>query len=94
VSFDAERRAEVGRRLAVALRRSMQTPCHTTCPVTLRVAGDLCAALEIRGGWYWIAFDPLGVGNFGLFAPTSYCGGLLLGNLITSLGKMPLLGEW
>jgi uncharacterized protein (DUF885 family) len=28
--------------------------------------------------WYWTVSDPLGVGFFGMFLPTAYCGGFLL----------------
>lgn len=28
--------------------------------------------------WYWAVIDPLGVGFFGLFLPTAYCGGFML----------------
>lgn len=27
--------------------------------------------------WYWLVFDPMGVGFYTLFAPTAYCGGFL-----------------
>jgi uncharacterized protein (DUF885 family) len=29
--------------------------------------------------WYWVVADPIGIGLFGLFLPTAYCGGWLLG---------------
>ncbi len=28
--------------------------------------------------WYWTVSDPIGVGFFGMFLPTAYCGGFLL----------------
>lgn len=36
---------------------------------------------------YWLAFDPLGIGFFALFAPTAYGGGFLLGHVSGMLGK-------
>lgn len=36
---------------------------------------------------YWLAFDPLGIGFFALFAPTAYGGGFLLGHLSGMLAK-------
>lgn len=32
--------------------------------------------------WYWLVFDPMGVGFFAMFAPTAYGGGFLLNNLV------------
>jgi uncharacterized protein (DUF885 family) len=38
--------------------------------------------LRVRAGdWYWLVFDPLGVGFYSMFAPTAYGGGWLLSKL-------------
>lgn len=34
--------------------------------------------MKREGDYYWLVFDPMGVGFFALFAPTSYAGGFLL----------------
>jgi uncharacterized protein (DUF885 family) len=37
--------------------------------------------------WYWVAFDPTGVGFYALFAPTSYAAGFLFGQINTVFRK-------
>ncbi|MBW2368557.1 MAG: DUF885 domain-containing protein [Deltaproteobacteria bacterium] len=35
--------------------------------------------------WYWLVFDPAGVGFYGLFAGTAYCGGFMFNSLAADL---------
>jgi uncharacterized protein (DUF885 family) len=47
-------------------------------------------AMELRrnaGAWYPTVFDPTGIGFFGLFAPSAYCGGFVLQMFIDSLSR-------
>ncbi|MGM9482005.1 DUF885 domain-containing protein [Roseateles sp. NT4] len=47
-------------------------------------------AMEVRrhaGAWYPTVFDPSGVGFFGLFAPSAYCGGFALQFLFDGLSR-------
>jgi uncharacterized protein (DUF885 family) len=54
---------------------------------TLAVARSTVARMATEADHYWLAIDPLGVGFFGLFAPTAYCGGFLLNHINTTLAK-------
>ena len=49
--------------------------------LTVEVARDQMAAQAKAGDWYWLVFDPLGVGFFSMYAPTAYCSGMLLDKL-------------
>ena len=49
--------------------------------ITLAVARQVMQRRAREHDWYWLAFDPLGVGFFALFAPTAYGGGWLLNYL-------------
>jgi len=51
------------------------------------VARSLAQRMSKEAERYWLAFDPLGVGFFALFAPTAYGGGFLLGNVAGMLAK-------
>jgi uncharacterized protein (DUF885 family) len=47
-------------------------------------------AMEVRrnaGTWYPTVFDPTGIGFYGLFAPSAYCGGFVLQMFIDSLTR-------
>ena len=43
--------------------------------------------LASEAGWYWHVHDPLGLGFFGMFGPTAYCGGWYLGTLAKLLAQ-------
>jgi uncharacterized protein (DUF885 family) len=79
ISFaEAQRRSEVGR----SLLRRMEVLDPSTLPhdlaLTLRLVRFRAHTWSREAEWYWTVVDPLGVGFFGLFLPTSYCGGWLL----------------
>lgn len=40
--------------------------------------------------WYWTVIDPAGVGFYGLFLPSAYCGGHLLNMVFDSMQRNPL----
>lgn len=62
-----------------SLSRDMETNHEVARALANRMSGE--------GERYWLAFDPLGVGFFALFAPTAYGGGFLLGNVAGMLAK-------
>ena len=48
---------------------------------------------EIRsraGDWYWTVIDPAGVGFYGQFLPSAYCGGFVLNMVFETLARAPL----
>lgn len=47
-------------------------------PYTVEVARQIAERWTREEDWYWLLFDPLGVGFYAMFAPTAYCGGFLL----------------
>ncbi|MGH6613364.1 DUF885 domain-containing protein [Sphingomonas sp.] len=56
---------------------------------TLAVARVVATRLAREGEWYWLVFDPLGVGFFAMFAPTAYCAGFLLNSIHAILAAHP-----
>jgi uncharacterized protein (DUF885 family) len=91
VSFEAvQRRAMLGRRLVTEIAKLDLRPLPHDLAVTVRLAGVYAARWSREDDWYWLVFDPAGVGFFGLFAPTPYCGGGKLSNVLVSLQKMAL----
>lgn len=54
---------------------------------TLAVARQVMERRAREHEWYWLVFDPLGVGFFAMFAPTAYGGGWLLNYIGGMLGR-------
>ena len=55
--------------------------------LTHSVAHKTAQRMACEADRYWLAFDPLGIGFFAVFAPTAYGGGFLLGHLSGMLAK-------
>jgi len=55
--------------------------------VPLRQARYAMGVREHAGDWYPVVFDPSGVGFYGLFAPSAYCGGFVLQFFMDSLTR-------
>jgi uncharacterized protein (DUF885 family) len=55
--------------------------------LTYSVARMTAARMASEADRYWLAFDPLGIGFFALFAPTAYGGGFLLGHVVGMLSN-------
>jgi uncharacterized protein (DUF885 family) len=49
--------------------------------LTVESARNLLSARVHAADWYWLVFDPLGVGFYSMYAPTAYSGGWLLSTL-------------
>lgn len=58
--------------------------------LTVRVALTRATAWAREADWYWVVIDPLGIGFYGMFTPTAYCGGFLLGRLLKGFAALPL----
>lgn len=55
--------------------------------LTLSVAEATAARMAKEAERYWLVFDPLGTGFVGMFAPTAYCGGLIMKNVNAVLAR-------
>lgn len=89
LSFDAAaRRAALG----AALRRRCDAVEMDRLPPDVRLALECtrfrAASWAREADWYWLVFDPTGVGFYGLFAETAYCGGFLLNAIHSLLGSL------
>lgn len=80
VSFsEAERHTELGRSLLQRLDALDMAVLPHDLALALRLVRFRALAWSREAEWYWIVADPIGIGLFGLFLPTAYCGGWLLG---------------
>jgi uncharacterized protein (DUF885 family) len=80
---EMERRSKVGRSLFNRVESlDLDTLPHDLA-LTLRVVRFRARSWSRAADWYWNVVDPLGIGTFGMFLPTAYCGGFLL-NLVSS----------
>jgi len=59
--------------------------------LTLRLVRFRALTWSKEADWYWTVVDPLGVGFFGMFLPTAYCGGLLLNTVNALLASFRFL---
>ena len=87
---DAERRAELGRKLLERAEPIDLKALPHELELTVRVAIDRAQAWKRQADWYWLVFDPLGLGFYALFAPTAYGGGFLLSGLVKEFVALPL----
>lgn len=87
---EAARRAALGKDLlARAAGIDLDALPHELA-LTVRVAIGRAESWAREEDWYWLVFDPLGVGFYAMFAPTAYGGGFMLGGLIKSFAALPL----
>jgi len=82
---ESQRRSKVGAALLERIAELKGAPLTHDAALTLRVAEFRARTWAREADWYWIAVDPLGVGFFGMFLPTAYCGGSMLNYIHTLL---------
>lgn len=82
---EAQRRAELGAVLLARCAALADAPLDDELRLTLDVARFKASAWACEGDWYWLVFDPMGVGFYALFAPTAYAGGFLLNEVHAAL---------
>ncbi len=75
---ESQRRSSVGATLLERISHLKGAPLSHDADILLRVAEFRARMWAQEADRYWIAVDPLGVGFFGMFLPTAYCGGFLL----------------
>lgn len=61
--------------------------------LSLSAARHLAAGWSREKDWYWLAFDPMGVGFLSMFAPSAYSGGFLLTHVHQALTVVSLMDE-
>lgn len=75
---EAERRSRVGRSLLERADAINPDTLPHDLALTLRLVRFRAQTWAQEAEWYWTVVDPLGIGFFGMFLPTAYCGGFLL----------------
>lgn len=90
---EALRRAALGTELLARCDALADAPLDEELRLTLEVARYRAAAWAREAEWYWLVFDPMGVGFYALFAPTAYAGGFLLNEVHTTLKSVDLAAE-
>jgi uncharacterized protein (DUF885 family) len=78
---EAARRSRVGGSLLERLARIDERTLPHELALTMRVVRFRAEIWAREADWYWTVVDPTGVGFFGLFLPTAYCGGYLLSSI-------------
>ena len=79
VSFaEAQRRSKVGQSLLGRLDALDSRSLPHELALTVRLVRFRAQTWSRESDWYWTVIDPRGIGYFGLFLPTAYCGGALL----------------
>jgi len=71
----------------IALDRVDVTLLPRDLQLTYNVARLTATRMAAEADRYWLAFDPLGIGFFAMFAPTAYGGGFLLSHVVGMLSK-------
>jgi uncharacterized protein (DUF885 family) len=75
---EAERKSAVGRSLLARADAIAADRLPHDVALSVRLVRYRARAWASEADWYWTVIDPAGVGFFGLFLPTAYCGGFLL----------------
>ncbi len=78
---EAERRSRVGKAMLQRVASLDLDRLPDDVALTLRVLRFRAGSWAREADWYWTVTDPMGVGFYGLFLPTAYCGGFLLSSL-------------
>lgn len=86
---EADRRSRIGRDLLARVNKLEAQGLPTGVALSLRLVAFRASIWARESEWYWTAIDPLGVGFFGMFLPTAYCGGFLLSSIHNQLAEFP-----
>lgn len=83
----ADRRSRTGRDLLARLGRLDPARLPVPLALSLRLVAFSARIWAREAEWYWTIIDPTGVGFFGMFLPTAYCGGFLLAEIRSQLAE-------
>lgn len=75
---EAERKSAVGSSLVQRIAKIDIDELPPDIALSVRLVSFRASTWAREAEWYWTVSDPLGVGFFGMFLPTAYCGGFLL----------------
>lgn len=75
---EASRKSEVGRSLLARAEAIDLNLLPHDLGLSVRLVRFRAKTWAREAEWYWSVIDPMGVGFFGLFLPSAYCGGFLL----------------
>lgn len=94
ISYAAiEERSRAGAELVVRIDAIDASDLSADVRLSLSTARRLAAGWAREKEWYWLAFDPMGVGFFALFAPSAYSGGFLLTHVHQALTVVSLTDD-
>lgn len=83
----ADRRSRTGRDLLTRMGRLDVARLPVELALSLRLVAFSARIWAREMEWYWTVIDPMGVGFFGMFLPTAYCGGFLLAAIESQLAE-------
>jgi len=84
----AQRRSAVGQSLLARLAKIDEAVLPHDIALTLRLVAFRARTWAREAEWYWTVVDPAGVGLFGMFLPTAYCGGWFLSQVHSQLASL------
>jgi uncharacterized protein (DUF885 family) len=82
---EAERRGRLGRDLTARIDALHVTDLPDPVRSSIELVRFHTSRWARTDDWYWLIADPAGGGFFGMFAPTPYCGGMLVNDVRTTL---------
>ena len=82
---EAHRRSSLARDWLSKLSAIDKTGLPAELGLQLALAKATAQRLAKEADWFWTVHDPIGLGFFGLFGPTAYCGGWYIGILVQQL---------
>ena len=87
---EANRRSSLAREWLLTLAAIDRAGLSDRLQLQLALAEATARRLVREAEWYWTVHDPIGLGFFGLFGPTAYCGGWYIGILTQMLAAIGL----
>jgi uncharacterized protein (DUF885 family) len=82
-----DRRSRFGRDLLARINELDRDRLPPRLALSLRLVAFRARIWAKEMEWYWTVIDPAGVGFFGMFLPTAYCGGFLLNSINGQLAE-------
>jgi uncharacterized protein (DUF885 family) len=80
----ARRRSDSARALLERMDALIDVDLPHAIQLLLRQARHRLGVVRREADWYWTVMDPSGMGFFGMFAPSPYCGGFILNFVLQS----------